>query len=312
MTFALLWLVGSAQAWETDQITERQTPLVDLTAKADARLQAIIEEAIEATNELTACEAPQAEAHRLLAKEIHRRVGQPVLVPGRGWLRGRGYNEYGAWVETQPEALRVEHDDHIYAELPLLQGPILHLAGICSTILLAGERIGVDKIDHFLGMGHAYWERSRYGEDLAQAIAWGTQTERRFYGMSTSLAFSFADLRANLDGYHFYAGLLGPEGVAAADDSGCLVPTRPFSWADWIDWRYDELYNPPVYTRASGRAVTERLAMEREEVCAIYETEREDIETLLHRALTEPDDSVLGPAPARFDPYRLAELCAEG
>lgn len=309
MSLALLAL-GSALAWETDQLSARSTPLSDLTDKADAHLQAIIAQAIAATNEATGCQASPQEAHRILAREIHQRVGKPAAVEGRGWLRGRGYNEYGAWVEDQPEASWLHNDAHIYAELTLLRGPVLHIAGVCSTVLLAGQRVGVDKLDHFLGMGHAYWERSDFGRDLDQAVAWGTQTERQFYGMNTSLAFSFADLRANLDGYRFYAGLLGPEGVAAPDTDGCLVATQPFSWARWIDWRYDELLNPPVYTRSAARAVTERLEAQREVVCAIYAREREEIEAWQARAFREPDDSVLGKAPPRTDPYRLDELCS--
>lgn len=306
---ALLVLAGSAWAWETDQLSERDHPLADLTAKADAHLQAIIDEAIASTNMLSACQASPAETHRLLAREIHQRVGKPAPVEGRGWLRGRGYNAYGAWVEAQPEAAWLHGDEHLFAELPLIRGPILHIAGVCSTVLLAGQRVGVDKLDHFLGMGHAYWERSNHGQDLDLALAWGTQTERHFYGMSTSLAFSFADLRANLDGYRFYAGLLGPEGVAELNETGCLVPTRDFSWADWIDWRYDELLNPSVYAPTAARAVRQRLEAEREVVCAVFAEGREAIVAYQQRAFTEADEAVVGRAPARVDPYRLAELC---
>lgn len=307
-----LVLASAALAWETDQISGRGAPVADVTALADARLQEVIDQALRAVNQQTGCSGSDDEVHARLAREIHDRVGRPDFVQGRGILRGRGYNAYGAWVEELEAVDWLPPADHLYADLSLWQAPLLRSAGVCSTIRLAGQRVGVDKLDHFLGMGFFYWKHSARGADPEAAIAWGTRTERSVYGMSTSLAFSFADLAANLDGYRFYAGLLDADvGLARRGADGCLEPVRPFAWADWIDWRYDEVLNPPVYTPTAARAVQRRLLQERAQVCADYaEWGGPAYRAHLERVLSAPDPAVRGEAPTRVDPYGLDALCA--
>ena len=319
---SLLWaLTPLAAAWETDQLSGRGQPLPDLTVVADARMQAVIDQAIERVNRQTGCEGSDAELHHQLARAIHAAVGRPDFVEGRGVLRGRGYNAYGAWVEELAQVDWLPPGEHLYADLSLWQAPLLRSAGVCSTVRLAGQRVGVDKLDHFLGMGFFYWLHSDRGHDPEAAMAWGTRTERSLYGMSTSLAFSFADLAANLDGYRFYAGLLEPPSAARQEPAsaarreadGCLAPASPFTWADWIDWRYDEVYNPPVYAPAAARAVRRRLEADRERVCADYaEWGGPAYQAHLERVLKTPDPAVRGLAPARIDPYGLSSLCDEG
>lgn len=312
MTLAVLALALPAAAWETDQLSDRGAPLADLTPLADERLRVAIGEAIRAVNREVGCEATAQTQHARLAQEVHDRVGRADFVAGRGTLRGRGYNSYGAWVEELGVVDWPPPDDHLYADLRLWQAPLLHLAGVCSTVRLAGQRVGVDKLDHFLGMGFYYWKHSREGEDPDAAIRWGTRTERTVYGSSTTLAFSFADLAANLDGYHFYARLLDPlTGVARRGAGGCLEEAHPFTWADWIDWRYDEVLNPPVYRPTAARAVQRRLESAREQTCQAYAVwGGADYQVHLARILAAPDPAVRGEAPARVDPYRLDELCA--
>lgn len=312
------WLIAPwlralpALGWETDQLTGRAMPLQDVTEAADARLDEIIDQALAATNAHTRCQASPELAHALLAEQVHDRVGRPERVPGRGWPRGIGYNQYGAWLEQLPQAARPADRGDIYGDLGLWQAPVLHLAGVCSTVGLAGQRVGVDKVDHFLGMGFAYWERSHHGDRPERAVRWGTWTERAIFGRLTSSVFSYADLEANYDGYLFYAGLLEPEGVATIGEDGCLVRTAPFAWADWIDQRYDEVLNPSAPNRAAARGVQRRLDERGPAVCADVAALGVDYPERLAEALVGQSPAVGLKAPSRFDPFGLVERCGAG
>ncbi len=108
--------------------------------------------------------------------------------------------------------------------------------------------LGTDKIDHFWVQGFDYFRVSKDGLEPERAVRWGTRTELGIWGEATTGVFSYADLAANYDGYQFYATLLEPTSVIVRDDGGCARMVRPFDWAEWIDWHYDEALNPSVYT----------------------------------------------------------------
>lgn len=314
MTVALLCLLLAlpAAAWETDQLTDRTAPLPDLTDPANRHLQQLIDEAIARTNERTRCEGDDDKLHATLARVLHRSVGRAERVQGRGWIRGMGYNRYGAWLEQQPEVRSFVERDDIFNQLGLFQAPVLHLAGACATVSLAGQRVGVDKVDHFLGMGFYYWKRSRKGARPDRALAWGARTERSIFGMMTSSAFSHADLVANHDGYRFYLGLLDPGGVAARGADGCLKPTSPFDWADWIDWRYDEVLNPSVYTRPALRGIDRALTARQDALCAEFADWAEpDFQDHMDAVLASDPDVAAGRAPDRVDPFHLSARCTD-
>lgn len=311
MLAALLLLVAPALAWETDQLTRRSETLPDLAPAANAELDRHIAAAVAWTNARTDCAAPLEEARRLLARDLHRRVGRPEQPEDRGWPRNQGYNVYGAWLEQQPGARSFPARDDIYGTMGLWQGPVLHLAGTAATVNLGGVLVGVDKTDHFLGMGYAYWVRSGLGEDEQRAVAFGTRTERSVFGMWTSLAFSYADLEANLDGYRFYAALGTPGSEVELGADGCLVQARPFRWEHYVHDGYDELLNPSVYTRASAEGVQRALDARGAALCD--ELARAGGQALLDRQrdlLRAPTEAVAGRAPPRNDPYELERRCS--
>jgi hypothetical protein len=125
---------------------------------------------------------------------------------------------------------------------------ILRVWGPASTIQLAGVLLGTDKLDHFWDQGYDYFRVSKHGLDPERAVRWGTRTELGPWGEATTGVFSYADLAANYDGHQFYATLLSPTSGIVRDDEGCVRMVRPFDWAEWIDWHYDEALNPSVFT----------------------------------------------------------------
>lgn len=311
-----LGIADVARAYETDQLTGRERQLPDATDAANAVMHHLLARALDAVDR-SACQAPDEALRATLADAIHRATSRPKRVPERGLLRSPGYSVFSASLEDDPSVPRFAFADRadIYGGVGLWQSVVLATAGPCSTYEVGGVRLGSDKFDHFLAIGYDYFRDVARTGSVQDAVARGTGTERSIFGLLTSKTFSFADLRANWDGYRFYAGLLGPDSVVqrrAADagpDAGCPYVARPFDWRDWVVPEWDEVINPPVYTRLVEQRVLDTLSARRDEVCAARDTWdpdrwREDLVNELDRA-----PYVVGPAPARRDPWQLATLC---
>jgi hypothetical protein len=308
----LPWVADPALAYETDQLTWRDLQLADSTAYANQVANELIGVAVAGTNAETACQGTDDELRELLARHVHDATSKRQGVWERGPFRAPGFSRFSAALETSPEVDRFAFSrrEDLYGDMTLWQSVILTMAGPCSTFEIAGVRTGSDKFDHFLDTGYHYFAEERRHGDPRAGVERGTQTEREFYGMLTSKAFSYADLRANWDGWRFYEGLLSPGSTVARGDDGCLRVAAPFDWRDWVGPEWDEVLNPPVYTRLVERRVLATLEARRDEVCASRERwdhdrwREDDLATLPPRP-----DYVAGPAPARRDPWQLEALC---
>lgn len=306
----LTLLLPAALAYETDQLTDRQLPLDDITEQANAHMNALLREAVARTNARTRCQGTDAEVADRLAHEVSQVTGDLTKVPPRGDLPTMSFGAYAAWLETAPLARRTFTDRRdIYGELEVWQNPIITLFGLASTIKVNDTLLGTDKIDHFLVQGYLYYRRSAGGLDPLKAMSWGTQTERGHWGQATTGVFSFADLSANYRGLHFYAGLMGPDGSFTRDSDGCIVQDRPFDWADWIDWTLDEVLNPSVYDPALQNRINNTLATREGEVCEVYNAGAVPSSADLAPVLSLPSPYALGRQPPRVDPFRLADHC---
>ena len=263
---AFLLLAGTAlpvHAYESDQVTDRSDPPAESLDAANAHADLLLADAVRRTNALTHCGTDLDHVHQILAREIHHQMGERTYVPSRGKQPPMGFGAYAAWLETGP----IDRDSHgarddLYRAISFFTDPILATFGPASTITLAGQLVGTDKLDHFWIQGYDYFRRSRDGDDPLRAIAWGTQTERGLWGLSTTGVFSFADLAANYDGFRFYDGLLRAGSIMQLGTDGCVVQAEPFDWSVWVDWRYDEVLNPSVFRR--GLATDIRAGLDRE------------------------------------------------
>ncbi|MCB9688778.1 MAG: hypothetical protein H6735_27305 [Alphaproteobacteria bacterium] len=307
----MLPLIGSlAWAYETDQLTWRDRPLADADERLDTLLDALLAEAVARTNERTACEGDDETVRDELAAQIQRATSHRAWVWRRGLLRAPGFSRYTRQVLLDPDIERFDfdHREDLYGGLNVWHSVVLATAGPCTTLQVAGVRLGDDKLDHFLDNGYHYYVDARK-KGVEHAIEVGTRTERAFYGLLTSKAFSYGDLRANWDGYRFFAGLLDEGSVFARDDRGCVVQERPFAWSEWVGPEWDELLNPPIYTRNVERGVLRDLERDADEVCAARE--RWDVDGWREEALSSlPAPAYVAErAPARRDPWQLEALC---
>lgn len=303
---------SSAQAYETDQLTDRHLPLPDAAPAANAQMDEVLDRAIRRTRRRVGCGDPE-HTFTVLARSIHKVGAKNKLVLSKGFFRSFGHGSYAAWLETTPALERrdfLERED-LYGEVSPWHSAILAIAGPSSTLRLAGVLMGTDKPDHFLELGFNYLQRSRWGAEPARAYRYGARTERRGFGLWTSKAFSFADLAANRRGFEFYRSLLGKSSPIQLDDEGCAVRVADWRWSRWVDWRWDEVLNPSVYTPIIQRNIAERLRRDREVYCTSYAAwGSKAYHRLLARVLRDPPtDYMSGEAPPRTDPYQLARLC---
>lgn len=271
LSLALLLVLADrpAHAFESDQVTSRQDPPTDARLVANAHANALLWQAAVRTNRLTRCALDDARTQEELARQVHRAMGGREYVPARGNQPPMGFGAYAAWLETGP----VDRDSHaerddLYAGVKVGDSLILAAFGPSSTVALGPWLVGTDKIDHFWIQGYDYFRRSREGRMPSRAVDWGTRTERGIWGLRTTGVFSYADLAANYDGMHFYTGLLGPGSVLQRDAQGCVVLDRAFDWAEWVDWRYDEVLNPSVYKEGMADALLDGLAESAPWFCA--------------------------------------------
>lgn len=312
--FGPLLLVGAALAYETDNLTDRHVPLEDATVVLDDHVNQLIAEAIAETNARTSCDVDAEKAHRLLAKAIKRETAVDELVSEYKGVKSFGYDRFSAWIVKggAPHRIFPERRD-IFGEITAAESPILKWAGVGGSVRIGEYLVGVDKLDHFFEEGYNGWKKADFGENPQRGIDWATKTERTIYGLETSHTFSFGDLRADYDGMEFYDALLDPGlGVATVGEDGCLVATRPFTWADHVTWEYDEVLNPPVYTSIAQAAVQRHLQTHRDAYCASWEVWGGP-EYLAHLGRVFDSDPVYvgDDAPPRRDPYRLDALCQE-
>ena len=290
-----------ALAYETDQLSDR-APLRDAAPLANAWMDDLLDRSAAHVNERTRCAVSEERAHALVAKEIGRAVSRRTFVPGRGLIRGMGHGGLGAFLETADVERR---EAGLFDRVRWWDSVVLANAGAASTVQISGVLVGTDKIDHFLSTGFAYWLVSREGERPGRAVTYGTRTERTIYGLLTSKTFSFADLAANIDGYRFYASLLGgPEAMFTVTPGGCIRRQRPFSWAEWVRSDWDEVLNPSVYSRRVQRRIWQVLDDRQEAYCAVWRASHPE------PTYTRPP-YVDGKAPPRTDPFGLETRCRE-
>jgi hypothetical protein len=257
-----------AHGWETDQLSHRAEPLPDAGDAANARVDVALDAAAARASRVLGTRAPSARVHRVLARAVWRELGHAQRVPGRGWLRGYGYGRYAAWLEggAVPREDLLDRSD-LFAGLTFAEAPVLATVGTCSTVRLAGVRMGTDKPDHFFGTGWRYLRRAGT-EEPARAVRWGTAMERTWLGWLTSSAFSRADLHANWQGWRFYATLLDPETGPFRAAAGEVERVRGFAWHAWVDPRWDELVYPSIYRPRVLDHLAARLHAERDRYCA--------------------------------------------
>ncbi len=318
LLLAVLFVLAPARAYETDPYTQRDLPLADATPIANAHADEILARAIERTDRRIGCRADDATTRRILAKAIERQTDPPHLVLHRGPIGAFGFSSFSGWMETDPRVPMVatRRRDTIFAEVRLLENYVLWLVGPSDGVRMGEIWVGTDKFDHFWDVGWVLYHVSRDGTDLESALFRSLRLETGYLGYRTSGAVSYGDLRANYDGYRFYAGLLGESSIVRRGPDGCLVQTRPWDWTEWVDRDWDEFLNPAHFTPRARRAIDRALEGQDARICALDAAARDAApsrvpvgEYVVVDRLEAAEGRVRPELRERTDAWRRAERC---
>ena len=258
-----LWL-SQAQAYETDQHTQRGVDLADSTQLLNGKVNGAIGEIV--------AEWDRGHDEMHFVNEFYRKLG------GRHWV-----DRLERWAMKSPdvERLDVGRYESIFAGHPVWATRVAKFFGTGATIRVNGQLIGSDKIGHFISQGRKFYRRYlRYGseEEAAEQSAF---TERALFGQLSNGIYSNADLVANYEGHRFYRSLFeddivpGKPAILRWEDEGWVVQ-RKFDWADHVNEYWDEALNINHYDSALyGHMHDTFVAM-----CPMY-WERPDLYTIV-------------------------------
>jgi hypothetical protein len=234
-------------AYETDQITNRLTPLADSTELLNEQVNQAIEEAV--------------------LDWIGRRDDWKVVtaiyhdIGGHHWV---DKIERWAMDSNDVERLQPSGRQSIYQGHPLYATRVAALFGVGPTIKVNGQLIGSDKLGHFLSQGRKFYRRYLKYLDESKAAEHSAYTERALFGQMTTGVYSNADLVANYEGFLFYRSLFedgiipGKKAILTWQDDGWVIQ-RKFTWADHVNEYWDEALNVNHYDAWLYPHMKERL-----------------------------------------------------
>lgn len=248
-SFALVALTATGAAgYETDQYSQRLTPIADAVGRLNAKVnEALVE---------IAADWDRGADRRAFARAVYVRLG------GRHWV-----DRLERWAIRHPEIAKTSPSRRrsIYRGLPFWATRINFLFGVGPTIEVAGVRIGTDKLGHFLSQGWKYHKRHLRGLPEATVVRLGRRNEASIFGGPATGSYSNADLVANYEGYRFYrslfeGGIVGAKGpIVEWTAGGGARIARRFDFADHVNDYWDEALNPNRYDRLLRGPMARRL-----------------------------------------------------
>ncbi len=301
---AFLAMTGSVEALETDQYWAWGRPLADSTDAVNARFNLELERAIAsfpAARPATSCgEIVEAYRSRLRFLLLHD-------------IQIWAWNT--EWVARIPDGggeQREYRATNLYSNHPLIDtGTWMPYT---PTIEVGGVRFGTDKLGHLVSSGWnhyaSYRKRIEHGESPEQAqrsaVQRGFIEESLILGNLASGIQSIADLEANFAGVFFYRDLCDAEDPILALDGGTWTIVRPVDLRDYVTPRWDESFQPSVYSPNRWRKVRPVLEgycdrLDDPRVVAMWRRYRElDAESLVGRIVAEKVAAGTLADPSRF------------
>jgi hypothetical protein len=261
-------------AYETDQFTNRLTPITDSLAPLNEQVNLSINKAVSNWR--------GRRNDRMMVNKIYHDIG------GVHWV-----DQIERWASDSDEIERIPADPRksIYHGHPVWVARVAGLFGVGPTIKIDGQLVGSDKLGHFLSQGRKFYFRYLdYGGETKPA-ARSAYTERALFGQMTTGSYSNADLVANYEGFLFYRSLFtdniipGKPAILAWQDDHWVIQ-REFTWADHVNAYWDEALNVNHYDSLAYPYIKERFLgfcpdyfKEPEQ----YEIKQEDEEVLKRR-----------------------------
>ena len=233
LTAAALTATGPsiANAYETDQYTQRSAHIRDSTEILNEKVNDTIEEIV----------AGWSEGHDEVefVDAFYRELG------GLHWV-----DRLERWAMKSPDVdkLEVGRYESVFADQPLWASRVTKLFGTGKTIRVNEQLIGSDKIGHFISQGRKFYKRYRVFGSEQMAAERSAYTERALFGQMSNGIYSNADLVANYEGHRFFRSLFeggiipGKPAILRWENNGWIVQ-RGFDWADHVNEYWDEALN---------------------------------------------------------------------
>jgi len=244
---------SSAQCAETDQYTGREVVLKDSRDIINQRVNEII----------------QRNVRKWRGPRNDFEFSKHVRTSLEGFL---GLRRFNFWLRANPEVEFFSNcDKSIYRNIPFYKSLIPVARIVSGTVVVNGNRIGLDKFSHMFTVGWSAYKRYvTKGE--REANEYGVRTERGYLGLGVSGVFSNADLVANYEGRQFYRSL-SEDGVVPGKPA--LISwngdrpsvQRAFDIADHVTPYFDEALNTSQYLKSIKAKVLKNLR----KFCAKYQ-----------------------------------------
>ncbi|MCW8984400.1 MAG: hypothetical protein OQK55_03590 [Thermoanaerobaculales bacterium] len=253
LCFVVAAAAGQVFALETDQYYAWGRPLADSTDAVNARFNLELEKAIASFPETR-----PPESCREIAVEYRTRMRFVLLHDIQVWA----WNS--EWVDRIPdggEEQREYRRTNLYSNHPLIDtGTWMPFT---PTIQVAGVRFGTDKLAHLVSSGWTYYSEYHRGlkkgetpeEAERRAVVRGILEERLILGKMASGVQAIGDIEASYAGIHLYRDLCDVEDPILRLEEGGWVISRPVDLRDYVTPRWDESYQPPIYSKGRWRKV---------------------------------------------------------
>jgi hypothetical protein len=145
-----------------------------------------------------------------------------------------------------------------------------YILPMARTIRINGVNLGIDKVGHMFGFGRRYYGRYRRlrrrgldeQEAMGRVIVWGYKMEHIAVGGLTDGVVSHGDLEANFQGMRLARDLCEAQPPFLVRSSSGWRLARPIDLRDYVNPRFDETYNPSLFTRGRWKKVKPILESE--------------------------------------------------
>ena len=225
-------------SYETDQNTNRATPIADSTDVLNREVNTALEQIVGNWR--------KGHDEWAFVDAVYHEIG------GLHWVDKL---ERFAMKSPDVERMPTGRYDSMFSDHPFWATRVTALFGTGKTIRVNDQLIGSDKIGHFLSQGRKFYRRYLRFDSEEKAAEHSAFTERAIFGQLSNGIYSNADLVANYEGHRFYRSLFEDDIIAGKpailrweDDRWILQ--REFDWADHVNEYWDEALNVNHYDAA--------------------------------------------------------------
>jgi hypothetical protein len=242
-----------ADALETDQYWAWGRPLADSTDAVNARFNLELEKAIASFPENrppTSC--------RKIAVAYRKRMRFLLLHEIQIWAWN---SEWVARIPDGGDEQREYRRTNLYSNHPLIDtGTWMPFT---PTIRVSGIRFGTDKLAHMVSSGWTYYGEYRQGRRKGEspetaerrAVRRGITEESLILGKLASGVLAVPDIESSYAGMRLYLDLCDAEDSILKFEEGGWVISRPVDLRDYVTPRWDESYQPPIYSKGRWKKV---------------------------------------------------------